>query len=211
MLGIDPSSAEYIEAPSTFAKEFRPIYIQPRVQMNFKNTSSDLKRWVESIDDIIDMYYDHKGLVHTANYQLAKVLMSNSRHVTRLVSHTQETRQLTLERFKAMNDNQVLVSPSMTEGIDLPYDACRFQIIAKIPYPNMTDTVWSERFKQNKPRATQIYLQTAIDSVVQAAGRGMRADDDYCETWIIDSNIQRLIQYHTTDFPRFFREAIVAA
>jgi len=71
----------------------------------------------------------------------------------------------------------------------------------------MLDKVWQARFEQDKDRAGRIYTQATIDQVVQAAGRGMRAEDDYCETWIIDANIRRLLQY-TTDFPKFFREAI---
>jgi Rad3-related DNA helicase len=209
MLGFDPNDADILEAPSSFAKEYRPIFLRSDLILNYKSMQDHtiLRKWVDQIDEIISMYPDHKGLIHTGNYQLANLLTINSRHANRLLSHTAETRLITLERFKDLTEPKVLVSPSMTEGVDLPYEKCRFQIIGKIPYPNMIDKVWNARFEQNKEKAGTIYRQATIDQVVQATGRGMRADDDYCETWIIDGNILRLLQY-TADFPKFFREAI---
>lgn len=208
LLGIDPHNAENIEAPSSFFSGFRPIFIRPKVTMNHANDADTLMKWINEIDKIIAEYPQEKGLIHTGNYRLAKLLLDNSIHVSRLVGHTSETRQLTLERFKAMTDNKVLVSPALTEGVDLPYDLCRFQIIGKVPFPNMVDKVWEARKESDPLRFGRVYTQTAIDSVVQAAGRGMRAEDDYCETWIIDSNIERLLKHNNRDFPRFFKEAI---
>src|SRR5215467_9638304 len=139
LLGIDPHNAENIEAPSSFFSGFRPIFIRPKVTMNHANDADTLMKWINEIDKIIAEYPQEKGLIHTGNYRLAKLLLDNSIHVSRLVGHTSETRQLTLERFKAMTDNKVLVSPALTEGVDLPYDLCRFQIIGKVPFPNMVD------------------------------------------------------------------------
>jgi len=207
MLGVNPDRAENIEIDSTFPKEYRPIYILGQLYLNHKSDENVYRTWVKQIDDILALYPSHKGLIHTGNYQLANLLLLNSRNPHRLIGHTAETRQITLERFKQMDTNKVLVSPALTEGVDLPYDLCRFQIIAKVPYPNMLDKVWQARFAQDKNRAGRIYTQATIDQVVQATGRGMRAEDDYCETWIIDANIRRLLQY-TAEFPRFFREAV---
>ena len=207
MLGIDPSEAEKIEIDSTFPKEYRPIFLTGQLYLNHRSDENVYKHWVAQVDEILALYPNHKGLIHTGNYQLANLLVLNSRHPHRMIGHSAETRQITLERFKNMNTNKVLVSPALTEGVDLPYDQCRFQIIAKVPFPNMLDKVWQARFEQDKDRAGRIYTQATIDQVVQAAGRGMRAEDDYCETWIIDANIRRLLQY-TADFPKFFREAV---
>ena len=211
MLGISPSEAENLEVSSAFQKEYRPIFIRPAVKMNHGMDNATKMRWIQEVDNIIGQYPDHKGLIHTGNYQLAKLLLDHSRHTKRLLSHNTDTRQLNLERFKSLTDNTVLVSPSMTEGIDLPYDHCRFQIIGKVPFPNMIDKVWEARFATDRERAARIYNQYTIDQIVQAAGRGMRAHDDYCETWIIDSNVSRLLTHYSADFPRFFREAIVNA
>lgn len=211
MLGMSRTDAEIIEAPSIFEKHQRPIFIRNHIWMNHKAEVNTLALWLKEIDDILDSYGPFKGLIHTGNYQLANLLLANSKHQARLIGHNAGDRLVTLERFKAMTGSQVLVSPSMTEGVDLPYDNCRFQIIAKVPYPNKLDKVWEARFAQDEQRASRIYTQATIDQIVQAAGRGMRAADDYCETWIIDANITRLLSRNTSDFPKFFREAIHAA
>ena len=100
----------------------------------------------------------------------------------------------------------VLVSPSMGEGVDLPGDLCRFQIIYKIPYPD-----WGDK---------QIYERSSIDmewydfktclNLVQTHGRGMRYDSDYCTTYVIDSRFTSYVRSNRANryLPDTFKEAI---
>ena len=48
-------------------------------------------------------------------------------------------------------------------------------------------------------------------TLLQAYGRGMRAEDDYCETYILDGNIKMLFnnRLYKSLVPEFFKEAIV--
>ena len=48
-------------------------------------------------------------------------------------------------------------------------------------------------------------------TLVQTYGRGMRADDDSCVTYILDSDIQMLLKspLYKSLIPDFFKEAIV--
>jgi hypothetical protein len=91
----------------------------------------------------------------------------------------------------------------MDEGVDVPGDLCRFQIIYKIPYPDLGDK--------------QIYSRMELDShwydyktslrLVQTHGRGMRYDDDYCTTYFIDNRFKNYVL--TNRFlPDTFKEAI---
>ena len=45
---------------------------------------------------------------------------------------------------------------------------------------------------------------------VQAYGRGMRAENDHCDTYILDKNIQTILRnkMYRRLIPKFFREAI---
>ena len=83
----------------------------------------------------------------------------------------------------------VLISPSMNEGVDLPGDLCRFQIIYKLPYPDLADK--QIRLRANADEDWYNY-KTAL-SLIQTYGRGMRFDDDYCMTYLIDSRIRDFI------------------
>ena len=78
----------------------------------------------------------------------------------------------------------------MNEGVDLPGQLCRFQIIYKMPYPDLAD-------KQILMRANAeedwYEYKTAL-SLIQTYGRGMRYEDDYCTTYLIDSRIMEFIK-----------------
>ena len=95
----------------------------------------------------------------------------------------------------------------MNEGVDLPGDKCRFQIIYKMPYPSISD----KQIKARKSVEKKWYdYQTAI-SLVQTYGRGMRSEDDYCVTYFIDSRLNSFIRRDSKRdclIPDFFKEAI---
>ena len=49
-----------------------------------------------------------------------------------------------------------------------------------------------------------------IMTLLQAYGRGMRAENDSCDTYILDKNVQTLLynKMYRKLVPKFFREAI---
>ena len=98
----------------------------------------------------------------------------------------------------------VLISPSMNEGVDLPGDLCRFQIIYKIPYPDLADK--QIRLRANADEDWYDY-KTAL-SLIQTYGRGMRFKDDYCITYCIDSRIPEFIASNSF-LPDWFKNLIV--
>lgn len=111
-----------------------------------------------------------------------------------------------LEKFRKSENSNVLVSPSMNEGVDLPYDDCRFQIIYKIPYPNISDA----QIKARKNIDDYWYLYKTALTLLQTYGRGMRAEDDYCTTYIIDNRVKRFVSQNKKNglIPDYFIEAI---
>jgi hypothetical protein len=112
-----------------------------------------------------------------------------------------------LEEFKKSAEPLVLVSPSMNEGVDLPGDECRFQIIYKIPYPDLGDKQTQMRAMDN---AKWMDYKTCL-ALVQTHGRGMRFEGDFCKTYMMDN---RFMGYVYSDMisnqflPDTFREAI---
>lgn len=74
----------------------------------------------------------------------------------------------------------------MTTGWDFPYDQCEFQIIGKVMFPDTQGGIAKARAAHDKDYGNYI----AAQNMVQASGRGMRAEDDRCETFIIDDNIE---------------------
>lgn len=207
-LGMDKSQTQFIDVPSTFPAKSRPLWLYPQHQMGSHATNLDILAMIKDIDLIIAKHQG-RGLIHCASYQLARAIEDFSRHKMRLMTHTQLTRPGVITRFATVNNNnKVLISPSMTEGIDLPYDMCEFQIIAKIPFPYRGDKVWAARFASDKDRADKAYILEAIGGIVQAYGRGMRAADDRCETYILDKNFVWLYNQYLNHFPLSFQDAV---
>jgi Rad3-related DNA helicase len=76
----------------------------------------------------------------------------------------------------------------MFEGVDLPGNLSRFQVIVKAPYPSLAD----KRMKFILDKYQSLYNLIATMKLVQGAGRSVRSADDYAVTYCLDQNAQRL-------------------
>jgi Rad3-related DNA helicase len=209
-LGIDPEDVEFIRAGSTFPKERRPLIYDPIGRVKPQDEMV-MRRLVARVDAILDEE-PGRGLVHSVNYKVAGYLMDHSRHRRRLLTHTTADRAAAVQRLRDTN-GAVLISPSMGTGLDLPYELCTFQVIAKLPFPDLGDPQTKKRMKigpDGKPvKAAQSWYnyQTAC-SLVQMYGRGMRAEDDECTTYLLDSNFQWFLARNRELLPGWFTEAV---
>ena len=176
--GFNVVDYEYINLPSTFDPEKRPVIWIPAANLaqSAKDPGVELKRLTLTVDALLNRYPDQKGIIHTVNYKIANHLMENSENTNRLRTHINAKERAEVLRDFSSNqlDNNVLVSPSFTEGVDLPYDLCRFQLICKIPY----DSLANKQIKARMEIDSQWYATNAIVTMVQAYGRAMRAEDD---------------------------------
>ena len=87
---------------------------------------------------------NEKGIIHCHTYKIANYLKRNIRS-KRILTHNSENRDKVLWRHINSKEPTVLISPSMSEGVDLKDDAGRFQIICKIPYPYLGDKLVRKR------------------------------------------------------------------
>jgi Rad3-related DNA helicase len=109
----------------------------------------------------------------------------------KLFEHIQGTKlEATLTAFKEYKGElpAVLVSPSMFEGIDLPGDLSRFQILVKAPFPSLGD----KRMKFILDHHPDLYNVITIMKMVQGAGRSVRSMEDHAVTYCLDLNGQRV-------------------
>ena len=120
-----------------------------------------------------------------------------------MMTHESDTTRLVVERFKETQDPKILVSPSVVTGFDFPYDTCRWQIISKIPFPDGRSEVMKARTKIDPDYGS--YL--AVQSLVQACGRGMRAPDDNCEVFVIDNHWEWFSSKYKGLFQNWFLQA----
>lgn len=86
---------------------------------------------------------------------------------------------------------------------------CRVIVVAKVPFPNRADKQVSARL-YGTGRAGRIwYLVETIRTVCQMTGRGMRSEDDWCRTYILDKAFIKLFNENKRLFPKWWADAIV--
>ncbi len=206
-LGLKQDDVEFIDLPSVFPPERRPIHFIPAADMTHRNKEIAWPQVVRAMDKIIAQYPREKGLIHTVSYPLARFVYEHSEHSARFDQHDSKDRTSVLNHFKADPSSRILLSPSMDRGVDLPGDLCRFIIILKIPFPNLGDEQISRRLYSAHDGTLRSAVQT-IRSIIQATGRGMRSADDYCETYILDNQFGRIFHDYYNYFPAWWREAL---
>jgi Rad3-related DNA helicase len=145
-----------------------------------------------------------KGVIHTVSWKLNEAIMSMRN--PRMISHNGSGKDRELEAFAGSN-NAVFVSPSSTRGLDLPDDKCRFVIIAKAPFQSLADKLVSSRVYGSGLGAFW-YRAICAQDIVQASGRGVRHKEDWCVTYLLDRQIERLVVDNQNLFPKYWKEAL---
>jgi Rad3-related DNA helicase len=204
-LGIDPDETYHLEIKSVFPPSSRPVHLKLVGNMSHRLIKRTAPKTIPILEKIIEHHKYEKGLIHTHNYKCQQYIMKHLKN-PRLMGHNPKNREHVLGRFEVSKDPKILVSPSMSEGVDLPYEKCQFQVIYKIPFPYLGDPQINQRKQQDPPW----YAYKTIMTLLQAYGRGMRAEDDYCETYILDGNFRMLLRnpLYRNLVPSFFKEAI---
>jgi Rad3-related DNA helicase len=112
-------------------------------------------------------------------------------------------REAALEAHLQRPEPTVLMSPSMTEGIDLIGDLARWQIICKLPFPYLGDA----QVKARSDLEPDWYTWRTCLTLVQAYGRAVRSEEDHAVTYLLDADAPRFLQRTSAQFPEWFREA----
>lgn len=202
--GLQHKRVHYIEADSPIPASRRPVIVPSSGRnMARKHQPESLPYFTEFVKSIAALNPDTKGLLHVP-YNLAADLRPYLAFDPRYMWHDRKDKLAQYEAFRASPDPSILVASGMYEGIDLPDDLCRWQIIAKIPYPSLADPA----LRWMATRSNKWYAWQSIKDTLQASGRVCRHPDDYGETYIFDSCFLRLYERNTDMFPVWFREAV---
>jgi Rad3-related DNA helicase len=205
MLGIPKDDCEFLSLASPFPIDNKPIITAGIGKMSAKHIDITLPKLVSAIESIISAHGEEKGIIHCHSYKIANFIKNNIKiGKNRLIFHTSEDRDEALEKHKGIDKPTILLSPSMTEGVDLRDDLSRFQVICKIPYPYLGDKLI--RKKMNKWK-WWYPLQTA-KTIIQSIGRSVRSKEDYATTYILDEDWDRFYSMNRNLFPKDFHESI---
>jgi Rad3-related DNA helicase len=194
-----------ITGPSSFHVGNRPAYSCACVpSMDRRSSAADQASWLAAIDQYLDARQDRKGVIHTVSFSRAAEIAAASRHRSRMIVHFPRVPvSEVVARYKKSPTPVILLSPSAYTGHDFPGDLCRFQIMAKIPFPVTTDPLYLARKTVEKDLGTRM----AAEALAQAYGRGVRAADDWCEFFIADSHMRWFIGSASKYLPQYLKEA----
>ncbi|MGL4670132.1 MAG: helicase C-terminal domain-containing protein [Methanobacteriaceae archaeon] len=205
-LGLDPQEVYHVKVDSPFPPDKRPIELNLAGKMGANRIKRTAPKTLPILRQILERHKYDKGLIHTNSYRCQQYIMNNLNN-SRFTSHSSNDRATVLNHFEKSKNPLVLVSPSMSEGVDLPYDKCRFQVIYKVPFPYLGD----KQVNMRRKRDQKWYAYKTVMTLLQAYGRGMRAEDDFCYTYILDEDINMLFRspIYRSLVPEFFKEAII--
>ena len=207
--GLEPDAVRAFASESPFALEQRLIEYRPVGALS-KATLSELEPALfGEVAAILAAHPAEKGLVHAASYAAARRLLADlaarapEQYRRVIFVESSEAKGRALDQHRASPQPTVLLSPSLREGVDLPDDFLRFQVITKVPYPDLGDP-WTAARQARDP---QWYALETAKALVQAYGRSCRHAGDHGVTYVLDAHFARFLQRYRPLLPAWFREA----
>jgi ATP-dependent DNA helicase DinG len=209
-LGIDEDETHVIRTPSSFPPERRPVVLMPVTRLTRHHLASGLPKLVDAIAELCERHADEKGVIHAHSYRIAQAIERGlpREHSWRLITHHDAAeRDAALATHLESDDPTILLSPSMTEGIDLAEDLARWQVVCKVPYPYLGDPQVARRME----RDPGWYDWRTCLSIVQAYGRSVRSEDDFAVTYLLDADFPGYLRRQRSRLPDWFLEAFQEA
>jgi len=205
-LGLDPSRTETISRPMPFPASNREIHT--RTMIDRFSRGGDFGNWGQIVDTLSMIARKHsgeKGLVHTVSYERAEKLHEalGTKAVLHQKSHPEKSEMDFIREWQT-GDKDILLSPALMEGVDLPDDQCRWQALVKVPYPSTGDARVSHLLDEEND--WDWYYEETAQSIIQSVGRGVRHAEDYCDYYVLDECFEDVMD--RADVPGWFTDAI---
>lgn len=211
-IGLDPSQAAFISLDSEFPVENRPVYYMPKMKMNssWKNPENkDGRELIKNgIKEILEMHKDDSGIIHTSNFQISRWLVEEltGNAPQQILHHNPDSgddRNSIINAFQLGKRPKVLISPSITEGLDFKDDLSRFAIFAKVPFGYIGDQ-W---IKRRMELSQEWYMRRALIDIIQGGGRVVRSDTDWGNVYILDASFTYLLNQTRFMVPKWWMES----
>lgn len=192
--------------PSTFDFSKSPIYYIPTYKMSYADKERSFPKIQQLCLKIMQANIGSRGIIHTGSYENARIFYNSVPPEFRkrlFLYGNPKQKEEVMPSFK-YSQNGILIGPTLTEGIDLPDDYCRFIILMKVPYPNITGKLVKKKIEL----FPTWYNNTTSNIIIQSIGRGVRNEHDYCTTYILDGCFGTLYQKTIEQYPKHIQERL---
>ena len=176
-LGLDSSKVKFIQHDLPINSEKNKIYGRKTANMRKDN----LKLLIPIIEEILKKHKDEKGLIITDKRDYSYRISRQIKDQRLIIYEGQDYNN----RIKKFNEgfNSVFVTSSLEDGIEFPYDQCKFQIIVK-------EHMYSYNQRSiNKDNEYGWYSYKQTVNLVDLLQRPITSESDYCTTYILDERI----------------------
>lgn len=196
----------FIETATTLSAKRAPIKCTSKFRLNYKNKNILLPAMAKVAKQICDSYYNKKGIIHTHSMDVLGYLRNELEDDDRFLFREQGVdNERMLQIHQDTPEPTVLVSPSMTHGVDLKGDLGEFQIVMKAPFLPLNDERVKRKFENDK----EWYTDAMLSTLIQMCGRCNRSEQDYSETYILDGMILDVILRNKEKLPKYFLDRFI--
>lgn len=201
-LGLQDRRIKYINADSCIPADRRPVTFIETSTVSGTKLKQSLPLVRDRVLSLAESNRDCKGVIH-ATYNQAE-LLKRCLDNPRFLYHTRKNKTQIYEAFRKTEEPVILIASGLYEGIDLPEDAGRWQVITKVPFPSLGEP--AIRYRMTKD--PDWYSWQASKVMLQATGRICRGPEDFGETFVIDNSFRRLYTDHPEQYPDWFKESV---
>lgn len=201
LMGIKKGEYASLMLPSSFDFTNSPIYLTSSGYLNYNSFENNIDNVLMEAIRICQKHPNEKGIIHTGTFHITKLLykklsqISDKKTAARFKFYNNSQQKETqIDRLKRNNAYNIVCGPSLYEGIDLPDDDCRFQIMIKVPYASLTGYI-----KKKQERYPFWYKRNCVEKVTQAIGRSNRHKKDYSTIYLLDTLFDKII-FDTPDY-----------
>ena len=194
-MGLEKEDIAFVDTQkSPFPIEHRKIDLLNVRRLRYGSSNEDELEVIKTIDRILDKHSNERGLILTSSVPRCQQILrylspKNTRRIR--ICHSKNRDGKTQDEIiseHASDPTGVLLSSSLWEGVDLKDDLSRFQIIAKVPYPNYKE----KRTKAKMGKFPLWYTSQTLTKLLQGFGRSIRSQDDWAQTYVLDTAVNNI-------------------
>ncbi|MCA9812304.1 MAG: DEAD/DEAH box helicase family protein [Nitrosarchaeum sp.] len=210
-MGLDEDNVCFVDVPkSPFPIDNRRIDFLNIRRLSYGSTDEDELAVIKTIDRILDEHSEHRGLILTSSiprcHKILKYLSPKNARRVRIchsINKDGKTQDEVITEH-ASDPTGVLLSSSLWEGVDLKDDLSRFQIIAKVPYPNYKE----KRIKEKMNKFPLWYTSQTLTKLLQGFGRSIRSDSDWARTYVLDTAVNNVLFKAQRMIPKSYHDIL---
>jgi len=210
-MGFEKDDVAFIDTEkSPFPLEHRTVDFLNIKRLSYGSTEADELEVIRTIDRILNEHSKERGLILTSSISRCNKILRNlsANNIKRVrICHSMNQNGKTQDEVIAEHSEDptgVLLSSSLWEGVDLKDDLSRFQIIAKVPYPNYTE----KRVKAKMEKFPLWYTSQTLTKILQGFGRSIRSENDWAKTYVLDTAINNVFFKAQSMIPRAYYDVL---